>query len=94
VWNYDKLIKAGIENLFCMDLDPMEESKPHYYCVEWACFLIELTTAVPGGSGNQHPCLLSGGTPPSPPPPRKEFGEELLKQHYINEKSLKPSPFL
>ena len=78
VVEYDKIIKAGIDKIYFAWIGPMDESKPHYYVLNGPGFLIEFDNCGPGGNGNHiHAIWREKGN---------EYGEDLLKQHYQNEK--------
>lgn len=76
---YDKIIKAGIDNIYFGWIGPYEESKAHYFVLNGPTFLIEFDNA--GGprlAGNHiHTIWREKGN---------EFGEDILKKHYSSEK--------
>jgi hypothetical protein len=72
VAEYDKILKAGIENIYFGWIGPYDESKPHYYLLNGPGFLIEFDN-----SGNHiHSIWREKGN---------EFGEDVLKTHYETE---------
>lgn len=76
---YDKIIKAGIENVYFGWIGPYAENKPHYFVLNGPTFLIEFDNAGgPNGNGNHiHTIWREKGN---------EFGEDILKKHYTEEK--------
>ena len=76
---YDKIIKAGIDNIYFGWIGSYEESKAHYFVLNGPTFLIEFDNA--GGprlQGNHiHTIWREKGN---------EFGEDILKKHYSAEK--------
>ncbi|HMG68697.1 MAG TPA: DUF3500 domain-containing protein [Chitinophagaceae bacterium] len=75
---YDKILKAGIGNVYFGWIGPYEESKPHYYVLNGPTFLIEFDNCGANGNGNHiHAIWREKGN---------EFGEDVLKAHYLSEK--------
>lgn len=76
---YDKIKKAGIGNIWFGWIGAYEEKKPHYYVINGPTFLIEFDNN--GGPRNDanhiHAIWREKGN---------EFGEDVLKQHYLKEK--------
>jgi Protein of unknown function (DUF3500) len=74
---YDKIIKAGIENVYFGWIGPYEESKPHYYILNGPTFLIEFDNRGFSNGNHIHCIWREKGN---------EFGEDVLKNHYLMEK--------
>jgi hypothetical protein len=76
---YDKIIKAGINNIYFGWIGPYEESKQHYFVLNGPTFLIEFDNA--GGPRREanhiHTIWREKGN---------EYGEDVLKKHYQQEK--------
>jgi len=75
VIEYDKIIKAGIKNVYFGWIGEYEEKKPHYYILNGPTFLIEFdNNGGPRRAANHiHAIWREKGN---------EFGEDLLKKHY------------
>ena len=68
---YDKIMKAGIENIYFGWMGSYEENKRHYFVVNGPTFLIEFDN----NNGNHiHTIWRTKGN---------DFGEDILKQHYL-----------
>ena len=76
---YDKIIKAGVDNIYFGWIGPYDEYKKHYFVLNGPTFLIEFDNAGgPRGSANHiHTIWREKGN---------EFGEDILKKHYMQEK--------
>lgn len=76
---YSKIIKAGIENIYFGWVGETEEKKPHYYVINGPTFIIEFdNNEGPRRAANHiHAIWREKGN---------EFGEDLLKKHYLKEK--------
>lgn len=76
---YEKIKKAGIDNVWFGWIGAYEEKKPHYYVINGPGFLIEFDNS--GGPRREanhiHAIWREKGN---------EYGEDLLKQHYMKEK--------
>ncbi|MGC4036313.1 MAG: DUF3500 domain-containing protein [Chitinophagaceae bacterium] len=75
VKEYDKILKAGIQNVYFGWIGAYEEKKPHYYVLNGPTFLIEFdNNGGPRGSANHiHAIWREKGN---------EYGEDVLKKHY------------
>jgi hypothetical protein len=75
VKEYDKILKAGIQNIYFGWIGAYEEKKPHYYVVNGPTFLIEFdNNGGPRRAANHiHAIWREKGN---------EYGEDLLKKHY------------
>jgi hypothetical protein len=78
VKEYDKIIKAGIQNIYFGWIGAYEEKKPHYYVLNGPTFLIEFdNNGGPRRAANHiHAIWREKGN---------EYGEDLLKKHYETE---------
>ena len=78
VTEYDKIIKAGIENVYFGWIGQYEEKKPHYYILNGPTFLIEFdNNGGPRRAANHiHAIWREKGN---------EFGDDVLKKHYLSE---------
>lgn len=76
---YDKIVKAGVDNIYFGWIGPYDEHKAHYFVLNGPTFLIEFDNAGgPRHEGNHiHSIWREKG---------KEFGEDVLKKHYLAEK--------
>lgn len=72
---YDKILKAGIQNMYFGWIGAYEEKKPHYYILNGPTFLIEFdNNGGPRRAANHiHAIWREKGN---------EYGEDLLKKHY------------
>ncbi|MDQ6609072.1 MAG: DUF3500 domain-containing protein [Bacteroidota bacterium] len=75
---YNKILKAGIENVYFGWIGEYEEKKPHYYILNGPTFLIEFdNNGGPRRAANHiHAIWREKGN---------EFGEDILKKHYETE---------
>jgi hypothetical protein len=76
---YDKILKAGIGEVYFGWIGPYEEKKPHYFVINGPTFLIEFdNNGGPRNAANHvHTIWREKGN---------EYGEDLLKNHYKAEK--------
>jgi hypothetical protein len=76
---YAKILKAGIDNIYFGWIGPYEENKAHYFIVNGPTFIIEFDNAGgPRRAGNHiHTIWREKGN---------EYGEDVLKKHYLQEK--------
>lgn len=76
---YEKILKAGIENIYFGWVGEIAEKKPHYYVINGPTFIIEFdNNSGPREVANHiHAIWREKGN---------EYGEDLLKQHYLKEK--------
>ena len=76
---YEKILKAGIDNIYFGWIGPYEEFKQHYFVLNGPTFLIEFDNA--GGprqmANHIHTIWREKGN---------EYGEDILKKHYKEEK--------
>ena len=74
---YDKIMKAGIDKVYFAWIGPYNESEPHYYILNGPTFLIEFDNRGFGNGNHIHCIWREKGN---------EFGEDVLKEHYLSEK--------
>ena len=74
---YDKILNAGIDKVYFGWIGPYKESEPHYYILNGPTFLIEFDNRGFGNGNHIHCIWREKGN---------EFGEDVLKQHYLSEK--------
>lgn len=76
---YDKILKAGSDKIWFGWIGTYKEEDPHYYVLNGPTFLIEFDNN--GGprnrSGHIHAIWREKGN---------EYGEDILKKHYLKEK--------
>lgn len=79
VEEYNKILKAGMDNIYFGWIGAYDETKPHYYVLNGPGFLIEFdNNGGPRRSANHiHAIWREKGN---------EYGEDILKQHYLSEK--------
>jgi hypothetical protein len=79
VLEYDKILKAGIDNIYFGWLGGLEEKQAHYFILNGPTFLIEFdNNGGPRRSANHiHAIWREKGN---------EYGEDVLKAHYKSEK--------
>jgi hypothetical protein len=72
---YEKILKAGIDNVYFGWIGAYDEMKPHYYVLNGPTFLIEFdNNGGPRNSANHiHAIWREKGN---------EYGEDVLKKHY------------
>ena len=72
---YNKILKAGIQNIYFGWIGAFEEKQPHYYIINDPTLLIEFdNNGEPGEAANHiHAIWREKG---------KEFGGDILKEHY------------
>ncbi|MBA4853831.1 DUF3500 domain-containing protein [Emticicia sp. BO119] len=74
----EKIMHSGIEKVYFAWIGSLENNKPHYYIINGPDFMIEYDNAGFDNDGNHiHAILREKGN---------EFGEDLLKQHYLQSK--------
>ena len=75
---YNKIVKAGIQNIYFGWIGGDKEFEPHYYILNGPTFLIEFdNNGGPRKSANHiHAIWREKGN---------EYGEDMLKQHYLQE---------
>ncbi|WP_336515105.1 DUF3500 domain-containing protein [Pollutibacter soli] len=75
VMEYNKILKAGVDNIYFGWIGEYEEKKPHYFVINGPGFLIEFDNN--GGPRNEanhiHAIWREKGN---------DFGEDVLKNHY------------
>ncbi len=75
---FDKIMKSGIEKVYFAWVGSLENNQPHYYILNGPDFLIEYDNVGFQNDGNHiHAILREKG---------QDFGEDLLKQHYLHVK--------
>lgn len=75
---FEKIMQSGMEKIYFAWIGSLENNKPHYYIINGPDFLIEYDNAGFDNDGNHiHAILREKGN---------EFGEDLLKQHYMQSK--------
>lgn len=77
---YNKILKAGIDNIYFGWIGDYTEEKQHYYVINGPTFLIEFDNRSGGprkAANHIHAIWREKGN---------EFGEDVLKKHYLNEK--------
>ena len=76
---YDKILKAGIGEIYFGWIGAYEEKKPHYFVINGPTFLIEFdNNGGPRNAANHiHTIWREKGN---------EYGEDLLKKHYQSDK--------
>jgi hypothetical protein len=75
---FEKIMQSGIEKVYFAWIGSLDNNKPHYYIINGPDFLIEYDNVGFGNDGNHiHAILREKGN---------EFGEDLLKQHYLQSK--------
>jgi hypothetical protein len=80
VKEYEKIVKAGIHNIYFGWIGDYTEDKQHYYIINGPTFLIEFDdrSGGPNRAANHiHAIWREKGN---------DFGEDILKLHYLNEK--------
>ena len=79
VAEYEKILKAGIGNIYFGWIGAYDEKQPHYYILNGPTFLIEFdNNGGPRNSANHiHAIWREKGN---------EYGEDVLKKHYQAEK--------
>jgi hypothetical protein len=78
ITEYDKILKAGIQNIYFGWIGAYEEKKPHYYILNGPTFLIEFdNNGGPRKAANHIHSIWREK--------RNEFGEDILKKHYLQE---------
>ncbi len=74
----DKIMASGIEKVYFAWIGSVEKNKPHYYIINGPDFLIEYDNVGFQNDGNHiHAILREKGN---------DFGEDLLKRHYLESK--------
>ncbi len=78
VAEFDKILKAGIKNIYFGWIGGYNEAEPHYYILNGPTFLIEFdNNGGPRRSANHiHAIWREKGN---------EYGEDMLKKHYEQE---------
>jgi Protein of unknown function (DUF3500) len=79
VMEYDKIVKAGIDKIYFGWIGAYDESRPHYYVLNGPSFIIEFDNngGPANGANHIHAIWREKGN---------EYGEDVLKNHYITEK--------
>jgi hypothetical protein len=79
VAEYDKIVKAGLNKIYFGWIGEIDEKKPHYYVLNGPTFIIEFdNNGGPRNSANHiHAIWREKGN---------EYGEDVLKNHYLKEK--------
>jgi flagellar hook-associated protein FlgK len=79
VIEYDKILKAGVDKIYFGWIGETEEKKPHYYVLNGPTFIIEFdNNGGPRKAANHiHAIWREKGN---------EYGEDVLKKHYLMEK--------
>lgn len=77
---YDKIKKAGIDNIWFGWIGAYNEEKQHYFVINGPTFLIEFDdrSGGPNRAANHIHAIWREKS--------NEFGEDVLKQHYLKEK--------
>ena len=75
---FDKITKSGLDNVYFAWVGSLENNKPHYYIINGPDFLIEYDNVGFQNDGNHIHAILREKN--------QDFGEDLLKQHYAQEK--------
>ncbi len=73
-----KLQKSKMENVYFAWIGSLENNKPHYYLINSPDFLIEYDNVGFQKDGNHIHAILRDKN--------NDFGDDLLKQHYLNHK--------
>lgn len=78
VIEYEKILKAGVDNIYFGWIGSLDETQPHYYVLNGPSFLIEFdNNGGPRNSANHiHAIWREKGN---------EYGEDVLKRHYLQE---------
>jgi hypothetical protein len=71
---YDKITRRGLDKIYFAWIGSQEKHQPHYYLINGPDFLIEYDN-YPGSGNHIHLILREKGN---------DFGEDILKQHYLN----------
>ncbi len=74
----EKIVKIGIEKVYFAWVGSLENDKPHYYIIHGPDFLIEYDNVGFQNDGNHIHAILREKN--------QDFGEDMLKQHYLNAK--------
>ena len=76
---YNKILKAGIDKVYFGWIGETDEMKPHYYVINGPTFLIEFDNngGPRNGANHIHAIWREKGN---------EYGEDVLKKHYQQEK--------
>jgi hypothetical protein len=79
VLEYDRIVKAGVDNIYFGWIGGQEEKQAHYFVINGPTFLIEFdNNGGPRNSANHiHAIWREKGN---------EYGEDVLKRHYQSEK--------
>ena len=77
VTEYSKILDAGVDKVYFGWIGPYKESEPHYYILNGPTFLIEFDNRGFGNGNHIHCIWREKGN---------EFGEDILKKHYLMEK--------
>jgi hypothetical protein len=78
VIEYNKILAAGVDKIYFGWIGEYVESKPHYFVVNGPTFLIEFDNCGFNKNANHiHAIWREKGN---------EFGEDVLKKHYLTEK--------
>lgn len=70
---FNKILKAGIDNIYFGWIGPVDESQKHYFVLNGPNFIIEFDNNGFGAANHIHTIWREKGN---------DFGEDILKKHY------------